>query len=172
MIPFAVEYLLTLKDNSGSPIVYTEQYQVIIPNFPPLTTLVYTVLPAAPVYRLIMYGFNFGQAMVPHSFDVKINHRGNLLFDAIVSGRYMTEDYSVFSTIGTGNPVQVTVTNLRLLVNYYELTTFCLSISNVDYYEMVVDALRRMQTSTESERLLGAISQKPPYGPQLPIGGE
>lgn len=182
MIPGAIDYLLSLRDSTGGSIVFPLQSQVIIPNFPPLSTINYSVSPITPIEALILYLYCFGEAMVPHAFDAKIQHSGGYIFNAIVSGQFTRIPTSVFIIIGRQQPsVQITVTNLRLLVNYYELTFNLLGIRTQENYNIVMDALRRMHTSTKSEQLaqqasdlLRAIAEGSAPGaltPQPPIGG-
>lgn len=153
MLPAAIEYLLTLREYGGVPGVYNRIYQVIIPNFPPSTSISYTISPTENVYAYILYEWAFGQAMVPHAFDVKIHQAGNKLFDAIISGRFTTDSLYTFACVTAAHPVDVAVTNLRLLVNYYELTTFYVTIPNEDSYKIMVAALKRMYTSTKMEHV-------------------
>jgi len=178
----AVDYLLSLRDSTGGSIVFPTQSQVIIPNFPPLTTINYSVAPLAPIEALILYQYCFGEAMVPHAFDVKMQFSGGYIFNAIVSGQFTTIPTLTFVLLRRQQPsVQITATNLRLLVNYYELTFNILGIRTQDNYDIVIDALRRMHTSTRSEQLaqqssdlLRAIAEGSAPGaltPQPSIGG-
>lgn len=160
MLPGTIDYILSLRDATGGQVASQAQHQVIIPNFPPLTTVNYSVAPVTPVEAIILYEFVFGEAMVPHSFDVKIRHGADTPLDVIVSGRFTREPTSVFIIVGRQQPsINVAATNLRILTNYYELTTSYITITSVDNYNIVVDALRRMHTSTESEELLRAIAE-------------
>ena len=134
---FAIDYLLSRR----VPGVNSKIYQAIIPNFSPLASVQYTVAPSGLIYGYILYEWVFGQAMVPHSFDVKINQGGNKLFDAIISGRFITDSTHTFVFVTQAQPVDITVTNLRTLVNYYELTTFYLTIPSEDSFNIITDAL-------------------------------
>ncbi|KKK49777.1 hypothetical protein LCGC14_3131650, partial [marine sediment metagenome] len=148
-----------------------------VPNFPPLTTINYSVAPANPIQAYILYEFVFGQAMVPHSFDVKIRHGASTLLNIIVSGRFTSFPTSTFAVIGHQQPaLGIAATNLRLLTNYFELTSSFVTIATVDGYNLVIDALRRMHTSAKSEELaaeantlLQSIPGIPPVAPREPI---
>lgn len=152
MLPDIIEYLLSLRQHGEKPGIFNRAYQVIIPNFPPLISIRYTVSPAI-AYAYILYEWTFGQAVVPHSFDVKVDQGGDKLFDAIVSGRFTTDSAYSFALVTTSHPVDITVTNLRTLANYYEATTFYLSIPTEEAFKIVIDALERMNTSAKSEAL-------------------
>lgn len=174
MLPATIDYILSLRDPSGGIVASLNQYQVVIPNFPPLTTINYSVLPLPPIEAYILYEFSFGEAMMPHSFDVKIKHGAGYILNAIVSGRF-TQPVSTFAIIGHQQPaLNIAATNLRLLTNYYELTTFLVSITSVPNYNIVIDALRRLHTSTRLEQLVAEVSkgQVPAPSPRQPIGVE
>lgn len=160
MLPSTIDYILSLKDASGRQVASHAQYQVIIPNFPPLTSINYNVQPADPLHAYILYDLVFGEAMVPHSFSVKIKHGADNVLDIIVSGRFTTLPFQVFVILGQAQPgLNVSATNLRLLANYFELTTSYVTINSPADYLVVVDALRRMHTSARSEQLLSEIDR-------------
>lgn len=155
MLPATIDYILSLRDGSGGSVASLDQHQVIVPNFPPLTTVNYSVSPFTPIQAYILYEFVFGEAMVPHSFDVKIRHGSGYILNVIVSGRFTSQPVNVFAVIGEQNPaLNVAVTNLRLLANYYELTTSYVSIASQENYKIVLDALRRLHTSSRLENLV------------------
>lgn len=176
MLPATIDYILSLRDATGGNVASLNQHQVVIPNFPPLTTINYSVTPALPLQAYILYEFSFGQAMVPHSFDIKIRHGAAYLLNVIFSGRF-TQPVGAFAMIGRQQPaLNVAVTNLRLLTNYYELTTSFVSISTLDNYKIVIDALRRLHTSTRSEELADEantlLAAMPGKGVRPPKGGQ
>lgn len=176
MLPATIDYILSLRDPSGGTVASLNQYQIVIPNFPPLTTINYSVLPVDPLEVFILYEFSFGEAMVPHAFDVKIKHGASYILNAIVSGRFM-QPVSTFALIGRAQPaLNVAATNLRLLSNYFELATFMVSITSLDNYNIVVDALRRMHTSTRLEQLaeeeVKLLQSMPLSAPRPPIGAK
>lgn len=176
MLPSTIDYILSLRDASGGVVASLNQYQVVIPNFPPLTTINYSVLPADPVQAYILYELSFGEAMVPHSFDVKIRHGSSYIINAIISERF-SQPISTFAIIGHQQPaLLVAASNLTLLTNYYELATFFISITSLDNYNIVVDALRRLHTSTRLEQLAAEATRLlallPPSEPRPPIGAE
>lgn len=177
MLPAVIDYLLGTDAYQGWGNIYPRTYQMIFPNFPPVQTIMYTISPPAEVHSYILYQWVFGEAMMPHAFDAKFEQSGNRIFDAIISGYFTTNPIQVFAFVTTARPIDMSITNLRLLPNYYELTTFYLSVPTVSVYDAIKDALRRMQTSTRLEELskqatdlLKVISEKPP-GPRAPIGG-
>lgn len=175
MLPSAVEYLLTLKDQSGNSVCSPRQFQVIVPNFPPRGNVIYTVAPPTPVRAYILYEFCFGEAMVPHAFNVRITHGPAQVLNAIISGMYTTSRSGIFTVLGKQqSALNVTVSNLTQLVQYYELTTQFLTVITEDNYKTVLDALRRMYTSASSENLaaqgLSLLKQMSP-GSRPPIPG-
>lgn len=150
MLPAVIENLLSLRERTGAPVVAQNMNQVIIPNFPALATMTYNVGPAPLIYRQIYYEISFGQAMVPHSFDVKMYQSGEKVFDAIVSGRFTARSFDVYAISDPEHPLQVMVTNLRLLDNYYECTLQMLDVKQGENWDVVSDYLRRYHLTTET----------------------
>ena len=164
MLPSTIDYILTLRDETGGQVASLAQFQVIIPNVPPLTSITYSVQPANPIQAYILYEFVFGQAMVPHSFDVKIRHANDTVLDVIVSGRFSSPT-STFVFMGRPQPsLSVIATNLRTITNYYELTTSYIAIDNASSLLIVLDALRRMHTSKELEEAMVGRTVTRSYG--------
>jgi len=145
MLPEAISYLLTLTGPEGAPVVSNAQYQLIVPNFPPLRSIQYTIAPAPRIYAYILYEWTFGQAMVPHAFDTKMYLGGRKIFDNIVSGRFTTGSVNTFAFLTQTVHLDVMVSNLRTLVNYFESATFYLTVPSEGNFEIVREALMRWQ---------------------------
>jgi hypothetical protein len=178
MVPTIIEYLLSLLGPGGLSVFYTRLSQIIIPSFPPLQTVQYSISLTPDVYGYIFYDFSFGEAMVPHAFDVKINQSGRKFFDAIVSGRFMAIPQYTFSFMTKDTPILVDATNTTLLVQYFETAYQFLVVPAQSDYNTMVDALRRVFTSTKSEELLQEVKTllqqlvdlEKKMGPRPPIG--
>lgn len=144
MLPPLIENILTLRDETGAQVAEENMNQTIIPNFPALASLTYNLAPPPMIYRQIYYEIAFGQAMVPHSFDIRMFSGGTKVFDAIVSGRFTQGGiFDMFEIIDPSHPLQVIVTNLRAVDNYYELTLQFLDIKLGQNWDMTNDYLTR-----------------------------
>jgi len=153
MLPAVIEYILSLRNSANMPGIYNRAFQVAIPNFPPLNTINYSVSPSVGIHAYIIYELSFGQAMVPHAFDVKVYHGGQKLLDSVISGRFTVGSFNTFLVVGESSPANFSVTNLRTLVNYYESTAFYINVPDEEHYAVIVDALKRLHTSVKSEEL-------------------
>lgn len=143
MIPGIIEYILSLRESENIPGIHNRLYQVAIPNFPPTSSIVYSVSIPGNMHSFILYEFQFGEAMMPHAFDVKITAAGQKIFDAIITGRFTTGSFYSFVTVKQGQTADFAVSNLRLLTNYYESNVAYLAIPDPETYEQVMTALRR-----------------------------
>lgn len=152
MLPGVIDFLLTLRKSAGTPVAFTRSFQIAIPNFPPLRTINYQLAPTPLIYAYIIYETIFGQAMVPHSFDVKMNQGGNKILDAVISGRFTNSPVDTLVVVKDKDPITMAVTNIRMLVNYFESTAFYLAVPQEQDYNIIVDALRRMYTSAKLEQ--------------------
>jgi len=120
--------------------VQPRQYQIIIPNFPPLMTINFTVEPLIS-YAHMLYQFSWGSAMVPRSFDIKMYVAGTKLIDTTSTSRISDEPIDTLALITRGNPASINITNVTLLVQYYEWTTFYLDVQDASAYGRVEKAL-------------------------------
>lgn len=143
MIPETIEYILSLRESEGLDGIHNRLYQVAIPNFPPTTSLTYSVGITPNVHSFILYDFQFGEAMMPHAFDVKITVAGQKIFDAIITGRFTTGSFYSFITVEQGKTIDFAVTNLRLLFNYYESGVAYVVIPDQQSYGAMIAALKR-----------------------------
>jgi len=168
MLPDVIGYLLSMRGPSGEQICTLAQNQVVIPNFPALSSFNYSIMPVNPTKAYILYELAFGESMIPHAFDVRITRGGDTVLDVIVSGRFTQQPIQTFTMIGHHQPnLQINATNIRELDNYYELATSFIATDTADGYARIMDAIRRMNTSELSETLLKEISNKslsPAYG--------
>lgn len=147
-----INFLQSLRDGD-TQLVQSTAFQTIINNVPPLTSVEYSLSPATGTYAQLMYSIVFGQSMMPHSIGAQIYQGGAKLFDAIVSGSFTEEPTTMFAFVTVASPVNVRVSNYRLLSNYYESTAMYLAINNEESFNKVLDALRRYGTSARSEEL-------------------
>lgn len=151
-----IDYLLSLREGN-SQLVKVDTYQVIINNVPALSSIKYTVFPMN-AFAHIVYSIVFGESMVPHSLAARVYQGGGKLFDAMISGAFVNQPVRLLVFVTGSTPMEVEVTNYRLLVNYFEATTMHLSIRSEENYHTVLDALRRLHTSSKSEELLQEIA--------------
>lgn len=142
MLPVLIESLLSLGAESDNPACSQGMNQIIVTNFPALRTLKFAISPPASIFRQIYYQINFGEAMIPHAFDVKMVQAGNKLFDAIVSGVFISRSFDLFVISKPQNPIELTATNLRAVDNYYEVTIEYLDVKPGESWKRVQNYLK------------------------------
>lgn len=150
-LPYAVEYLLTLRGPTGGRLVYNRMNQTIIPAMAGNTQLVYNVIPLASDYMTFLYRMAFGAAMVPNAFLARIQQWGTMLFSGVVTAGIINFELDHFIPVTQSEPTIVDITNAMPIGQYYELNVSYIAVPSEDTYNMILAALDRMGTSAKSE---------------------
>ena len=180
--PDIINYLLTLRypgSESGRQnwVCYRGGHQTIVPVFPPNTTVKYTVLPLHGVYAWLAWSSRFGDDMVPNTFTGSINFYGTEPLSAMLTSRVRNDPFEYFTLITEQEPMNITMSNISPLGQRAEILSDFLVIPTPNDLSTITDALRRLETSRESEQLLqqavyllGVLSGQP-QEPLPPVGG-
>ncbi|MDO9579925.1 MAG: hypothetical protein Q7J06_05085 [Bacteroidales bacterium] len=175
-LPYVIEYLLTLERPGGGRLVNAGAGELIIPAFPPNTTITFKTVPIEGDYMYISHRCGFGRAMIPEAFFVRVSQWGNMTYEGIVGSWLLNNCLDLFVSTTRSEPAQTQIQNLTGLNQYYEGLTFFLRIQTEDDYNLVMKALARMGTSARSEQLaeeanalLRMLTGGPP-APNPPIG--
>ena len=181
MLPEIINYLLTLRYPDSDPkrlqpVCYLGAYQLVIPIFPPGQTLNLVGSPLHGVYAWISYLTRLSPEMVPNAFSATGTQYGSFTYGGIITQQMLNQAYYHFVLITDQEPSYGSVTNISPLAQRYEAWGEYVVVGNPDDMQLITDALRRLHTSTESERLLqqadellGALSGQP-REPRPPIG--
>lgn len=182
ILPEIIRYLLSLRYPGAETgrmnwVCYLSNLQVIIPLVPPGATVTYTVRPLHGVYAHLGYATQFNSEVVPNSFMGEITQYGAPAFTGTLTQRRRDDGFEIFQFITEQEPTYFNVTNVSPLAQRGETIFWYVVIPTPQDMVTVLDALRRLHTTTESERLLqqaahllGLISGQP-QEPRPPIGG-
>jgi len=182
MIPEIINYLLSLTyPNSDpkrlQPICYMGAYQLIIPVFPAGQTMNLVGGPLHGVYAWLDYDLQFGSDMVPNVFAASGTQYGSTTYSGILTQRFLNESHPHFVLVTDQEPSSASITNISPLAQRYDAYGEYLVITSPQDMEIITDALRRLHTSQESERLLQqadyllGILAGQPTEPMPPVGG-
>lgn len=182
IFPEIINYLLTLRypgSESGRQnwVCYRSGHQTLVPLFPPTTTLKYTVYPLHGVYAWLAWASRFGDDIVPNTFAGTITFYGTNPLSAVLTSRVRNDPFEYFTLITEQEPMHITMSNISPLAQRAEILSDFVVIPTPNDLSTIVDALRRLHTSTKSERLaqqavylLGILSGDP-QEPLPSVGG-
>lgn len=174
-LPHIIEYLLSLRDPGGRKLSWEGAGQLLIPAFPPGTTLILDTIPDGGIYLQLGFGLGFGNAMVPNTFTYYIEEWGFIPYSGTVTQWVITHTIPGFIITTAAQPLHMSVSNISPLVQYYEGFTFALNIASKEDHDMILEELRHLATSTKAEelareanQLLGVMTAKPAPPPPAP----
>jgi len=182
MIPEVINYLLTLRypgsDNERqSWVCYRGFIQYIVPLIWPGQTISYTVKPLHGIHAWLGYDIQFSSSMVPNTFTGTVSQFGSKPFSGLVTQGVRDNSIEGFVLTTEQEPMYMSVTNISPLAQRGEMFGAALMVASRQDMATILDALRRLHTSTESEQLLqqaayllGIISGQP-QEPRPPVGG-
>ena len=182
IFPEVINYLLTLKYPGSEAartdwVCYRGLLQIIFPLFPPYTTFNYTVRPLHGVFAWLAYSTRMGTDIVPNTLSGTIQQFGSVPWSVVITQRGKDEPAEYFVLITDQEPTFTSITNISPLGQRWESITDFVVIPREQDLVTVMDALRRLHTSKESEELLrqakdllGQLTRQPP-DPRPSIGG-
>lgn len=182
IFPEVINYLLTLRypgseEGKLNWVCYRGVVQTVAPLVPPGVTLNYTFRPLYGSYAWLVWSTRCGTDVVPNAFSGTIQQYGSTPWSGIATQRGLTDPAEYFAVVTEQEPGYVSVTNLSPVVQHWEALADFIVIPTVQDLKTILDALRRLHTSTESEQLLqqavyllGLLSGQP-QEPRPPIGG-
>ncbi|GAI57149.1 unnamed protein product, partial [marine sediment metagenome] len=157
IFPEIIAYLLTLKYPGSESermnwVCYRSAVQLIIPLMPPGTTISYTAQPLHGSFAWLYFSTRIGTDMVPNSFIGTIHQYGTTPFTGLVTQRMRDDPMEFLLLVTEQEPIHTSVTNLSPLAQRLESYGDLIVIPTPHDLRVVIDALRRMHTSEESER--------------------
>jgi len=115
--------------------------------------------------------------MVPNTFTGSINFYGTEPLSAVLSSRVRNDPFEYFTLITEQEPMNITMSNISPLGQRAEILSDFLVIPTPNDLATITDALRRLETSRESEQLLQqsayllGVLRGQPQEPLPPVGG-
>ena len=182
IFPEIINYLLTLRYPGSEKerqnwVCYRGFVQYRVPLIWPMQTVAYTVRPLFGIYAWLGWDIKFGSEMVPDTFTVSVSQFGSRPISGQVTQMIRDNNVEGFVMTTDQEPMYMSVTNISPLAQRGEMAGSALMISTPHDLATIMDALRRLHTSTESERLLqqavyllGILSGEP-LEPRPPVGG-
>jgi len=182
ILPEIINYLLTLRypgsdTERQSWVCYRGFIQYYLPLIPPGQSPSYTVRPLQGVYAWLGYNCVFGSELPPNTCSGTITQFGSKPFSGLVTQSVRDNNIAGFVLATEQEPMYITCNNISPLAQRVEMISDGLMISSPQDMVTILDALRRLHTSTESEELLqqavtllGVLSGQP-QEPRPPVGG-
>jgi len=182
LFPEIIAYLLTLRypgAESGKMgwVCYEGGVQISYPFVPPGASVAYTVRPLNGVTAWIVYSVKFDTQGVPNTATGILNQYGNFTYSGLVTQQIRDDGLGMFVLVTDQEPTYFTANNISPLAQGGGALITFLVIPSPEDLVTVTDALRRLHTSTESERLLqqtasllGQLTGQP-QEPRPSIGG-
>lgn len=149
-LPYVIQYLLTLRDPGGSPLVYAGMGQEVIPFFPPGRSLKLETDPGDD-YAHIGFFASVGPAVVPGTFYSAAWQAGGRVYEGLITGWFTGNDLYSFLVQTHALPSIAILTNISPLVQYYEGILAFLRVATKEDYGLVMDGLDRLGTSSKLE---------------------
>ena len=182
IFPEIINYLLTLRypgstKERQSWVCYRGFIQYKVPLIQPGQTIAYTVRPQVGTYAWLGYDSRFASDMVPNTFTGTVSQFGSRSFGGQITQAVRDSNIEGFTLVTEQEPMYMSITNISSLAQMGEVIASGLMISSPQDMATVLDALRRLHTSRESEQLLqqavyllGILSGEP-QEPRPPVGG-
>jgi len=181
IFPEIIAFLLTLKYPGSESermnwVCYRGAGQLIIPMMPPGTTFTYTARPLHGSYAWLHYSYKVGNDVPPNVFTGSVTQHGATPLTGMVTQRVRDDPFEGLLLVTEQEPIYMSVTNISPLAQRFESYGDFIIIPTPQDLAVVMDALRRLHTSEESERLqrhandlLSKLAGEPPE-PRPSIG--
>lgn len=137
----------------GGQLVEPGGFQIYMPIIPPNTLVPYTISPALGYYAYIGYRLDFDGAMVPNAFSITINQWGMRPYNGILTQKIIEFGIDHIIPVTEAEPCRTHAQNLTPLNQYACVTGYFVGIHSAEDYGTVMDALRRLGTSSQSEEI-------------------
>lgn len=182
IFPEIISFLLSLKYPGSESermnwVCYRGAVQLIIPLMPPNTTISYTARPLHGSYAWLYYSTRMGTDVLPNVFTGTVNQYGTTPYSGLVTQRMRDDPLEFLLLVTEQEPIYMSVSNISPLAQRFESYGDLIVIPTPQDLAVIMDALRRLHTSKESEDLLrranyllGLLSGQP-QEPLPSIGG-
>jgi len=178
MLPYAIEWLLTQKDESGARLCYQGISQTIIPLYPPGQLITLQLLPFGTDFCDIVFQSAVAPAVVPNVFYFEGVQYGNRDYVGMLGSWTTNNNMFSYVPIKAADPALMRLENVSPVVQYYEGMVGFVSIKSQEHYDLILERLERRGTSDKIEALaedcktlLNSLVEGGGGGLQPPIGG-
>lgn len=154
MIPTPiVEHLLAIRRPGGGTLVGTDATQILVPAFPPNTTLSFSAGPIEEDYAQIVTGASLGLGMVPNAFFGFLQIWGLRVIQGLMTQNAIQREYQSFVWVTESEPALLHFSNISGLNQVFELDYVSLRIATEEDMESVMAEIEHMASSARSEQL-------------------
>jgi len=157
-------------------VCYQGGVQIYLPLVPSGQTVAYTIRPLHGVAAWIAFSLKLEPQEVPNTGAGTVSQYGASVYSGLMTQRVRDDGFDNFVLVTEQEPTYVSLTNISPITQGGGLFLTFIVIPSPQDLVTVTDALRRLHTSTESERLgqqavslLGALAGQP-QEPRPPIG--
>lgn len=159
IFPEIVNYLLSLRypgseEGKLNWVCYRGVLQTVIPLVPAGRTIDFTFRPLYGSYAWLVWATRSSTTVVPNAFSGSIQQYGSTPWAGIATQRALTDPVEYFAVVSEQEPGYVSITNISPITQQWEAIADFIVIPTVQDLKTILDALRRLHTSTESEELL------------------
>ena len=181
-LPEIVSYLFSLRypgtvDTRQNFVCYQGSIQFLAPIVPSGMVIRYSAVPLHGVFAQIGYLRMIGSDMVPNAFSYTMEIEGTIPMSGVITQVNRDMEHPGYMLMSQRSPLIITATNISPLAQRLEMIGMLVIIPTPKDLETIADALRRLHTSQESERLLqmanyllGVLANQP-LEPMPPVGG-
>jgi len=181
IFPELIAYLLTLKypgseEERMNWVCYRGAFQQIIPLMPPNTTMSFKAGPLHGTYAWLHYSIRIGTDVLPNAFTGTVSQYGTTPYTGRITQRMRDDPMEFLLLVTEQQPTYMSFSNISPLAQRFEGYGDFIIIPTPQDLAVIMDALRRLHTSQESEelqrqanRLLSKLAGVPP-GPKPSIG--
>lgn len=153
LLPYVIQYLESLMRPQGGQLVEPGGFQIYMPIVPPYTLITYAITPGAGYYAYIGYRLDWDGAMIPNAWSMTITQWGMRSYSGILNSKIIEYGINHIIPVTEAEPCYTQAQNLTPLNQYACITGYFVAISNKDDYITILEALKRLGTSTRSEDL-------------------
>jgi len=161
MLPYIVEYLLSIRRVNGGNLVHQAASQTVVNQFPPNSQIVLDVFPFAGDYFDIVFHSYFDPTIVPDAFTVYGQSYGSRVYEGILTNGFMQDKIDTLFFISAAEPAHLLVRNNTDIFQYYCGFISFISITSDEDFGAVLQHLKGVGTS-ETNRILATLEAHAP----------
>lgn len=149
-LPYFAEFLMTLQRPGGGYLAEQAGGQLIVPIFPPNTS-VSVVVPPSNSYASIGYNYAFSPAMIPDAFTFTFRHKGRDIRVSTATALALESKLWTFALVTRKDPIYISLTNVSGGNQYLEFLSWFIAVPSAEDLELVWAALRDLTNKGNTE---------------------
>lgn len=142
ILPRIIEYILSLERPGGKGrLAYQGASQLVIPIFPPNTTINLSSGPYRGDFANIIFLWALGGSLVPNTFYAWAQQWGSRMYDGIVTTCLIDNDFGFYAVVTEAEPTTLQITNRSALCQQFESYMYFLCVSTKQDLDLIMEAL-------------------------------